>query len=266
MRSRNRENVMIGNFSLASQDGGSRWVPGELSGWWERPGIRRDDLPRDLSDGDFPAPWRFEPRYVSITGRVKTASHEHTHHVIDQLNGFCVTQREWLHVQGHGQLQSALVEADDSPDINILNPQLLDYTLHFKANDPRKYGEYRTADVGHDWTEMRHYGNYPAQLSFSLRVQDVGDTGYQLSGQYEDGERRAWWYFYSSSDWWHNIDFARGTHMIGSTPRPERVRYSEAFEVRPREVTLVRARPHSYDEPYGPGTISGTATWRDTWI
>src|SRR5690554_5965424 len=99
---------MIGNFSLSGQDGGSRWVTGELSGWWERPGIRRNELSRDLSDGDFPAPWHFEPRYVSVTGRVKTTSHEHTHHVIDQLNGLCATRREWLHVQGHGHLQSAL--------------------------------------------------------------------------------------------------------------------------------------------------------------
>lgn len=237
-----------------------------LSGWWERPQVKRNVVSRELGDGDFLTPWNYEARRITIGGVVSCASHDQMHHVMDQLNGLCASRREWLHVQGHGGLQSALIEADDGPLLVPLSDRQLEFSLPFRAPDPRKYGEIRTADVGHDFTSIRQYGNYPATPLFSLRAQDVGDTGFQLSGEYEDGERRVWWYNYSSSDWTHNIDFARGTHMVGSTPRPERVRYSETFQIRPHQVTRVRARPHSYDDPVGDGDVSGTVTWRDTWI
>lgn len=257
---------MVGGHLLSGTLQGAGYRVTRLGGWWTRPNVKRTVLPRELADGDFPQPWHFEARYISIDGYVDCQDHAQMHHIMDQLNGLAVTRREYLTVQGHGQMQSALVEADGGALVEPVTDKLLRFELRFKANDPRKYGEQRTADVGHDWSTLRQLGNYPAVPSFRLRVEDVGETGYQLSGEYPDGERRVWWYFQGVSNAWHDVDYASPQHLASGNPHPEHVRYSETFKVPPREYVLVRARPHSYDSDYGPGTVIGAVTWRDTWI
>lgn len=266
MNQHKHESILIGGHPLSGLLHGAEYRVSRLSGWWERPAVKRNAISRELSDGDFLSPWHYEPRYITIGGLVDCTNHRQMHHIMDQLNGLAAARREWLSIQGHGPLASALVEADDQPVLTPLTDKLLRYSLYFKASDPRKYGEQRTADVGHDWTTLRHYGNYPAIPSFELYLTDVGDNGYQLSGEYPDGERRVWWYFYWGNNIWHSIDFATSRHVTLNGYFPERVRYSETFEVPPHTYVRTRARPHAYDQDYGPGSVEGTVSWRDTWI
>ena len=159
---------MVGGHLLSGRLQGADYRVTRLGGWWDRPNVKRNALSRELGDGDFPQPWHFEARSISIDGYVTAQSHEQMHHIMDQLNGLAVTRREWLSVQGHGQLTSALVEADGGAAVHPVTDRMLRFELRFKANDPRRYGEQRTAEVGHDWSTLRQMGNYPAVPSFRL--------------------------------------------------------------------------------------------------
>lgn len=254
---------MVGGHLLSGTLQGADYKVTRLGGWWDRPNIKRNVLARELADGDFPQPWHFEARYISIDGYVDCQDHAQMHHIMDQLNGLAVNRREYLTIQGHGQMSSALVEADGGALVEPVTDKLLRFELRFKANDPRKYGEERTADVGHDWTTLRQYGNYPAAPRFRLHApSSVGDSGYRLMGRYPDGERTYWWYNYAGNNTIQNIDFATGRHVVLDLERGSRIRTAETFSVPPHTFVEAMARPYTS----GSGEVTGTATWRDTWI
>lgn len=257
------EAIMIGNHPLSGKLMGAEYRVTRLGGWWTRPNVKRAELSRELGDGDFPQPWHFEARYISIDGYVDCQDHGQMHHIMDQLNGLAVTRREYLSVQGHGQLQSSLVEADGGGMVEPVTDKLLRFELRFKANDPRKYGEMHTADVSTTWSRLRQFGNYPAYPSFRLSSSDIDDNGFQIFGDYPDGEQRVWWYNYFSDNATHEVDFRTGKHLVGGVARPGRIRRSETFMIPPHNYVRNLVRPQTSSTA---GSMIGTVSWRDTWI
>lgn len=262
LSSGDRPNIQIGGHSLNSMLGGVEYFVTDVTGWLDRPDIKQDSVSRELTDGDFPAPWHFGPRLIGIDGVAFCRDWAEQHHIVDQLNGLAANRREWLTIQGPGPMQSALVEVSGNSNFRMGINGVLRFELRFKANDPRKYGELRTADVSTSWTTIRHYGNYPATPSFVLTSSDIGDSGFLVYGEYPDEERRIWWYDYATSGATHRINFATGEHLVGGTPRPERVRRSETWAIDPHVGMRTLVRPQTS----GDGDISGTVSWRDTWI
>lgn len=255
------EAIMVGGHPLSGTLQGAGYKVTRLGGWWTRPNVKRAELSRELADGDFPQPWHFEARYISIDGYVEAESHAQAHHIMDQLNGLAVARREYLTVQGHGVTQSALVEADGGALVETITDKLVRFELRFKANDPRKYGPLRTVEMDEKiWYTVRQYGNYPAAPFMTVRP-DVTDPGYEVLAEMPDGTRRTWWYDTAVSIW-NYIYFDEGRHLVGQTEWPRRQRRSETWMVPPHESirVLVRTRDAAT------GTISGTLEYRDTWI
>lgn len=260
---RHKEYVSVGDHRLTGEVGGTLWQVGEMSGWWERPGVKRQDLSRELADGDFPTPWHYEPRYISIPGRVKACSHDALHAALDTLNGLASRSRETLSVSGHGRQMSALVQADDSPDISILNHRLADFTLHFKANDPRKLGFEHEVEVGPEPVEVEHCGNYMSYpvLEVWPTAGPLGPRGFTADFRYQDGALRRWWFEFPATGT-HRIDFYTGVQLFGETRQPQ-VRRADSCFVPPG--VPVEVSVHDASRPAS-GGVAGLLRWRDTWI
>lgn len=259
MRFRTSENVQIGGFSISGVREGADWTVGDLQGWWDRPGVKRTDTSREMGDGDYPAPWRFDARYITIPGRVRARDHDHMHAIMDRLGSLAAFRRETLSVQGHGPVQSALVQADDPPAFTMLNDRILDFTLFFKATDPCRYGQERSVELRSAFTDVPQIGNYLAYPSITVRPVNARG-GFRLVTE-SAGEQRVWEYLFSgTTSETHRMDLASGRHFVSGVEQPNRLG-SAAFW--PLTATpTVRARI----EPIRGGSVTATATYRDTWI
>ena len=257
--SQHNESILIGGQQLSGILMGADYKVTRLSGWWERPAVKRNAAARELSDGDFPTPWKFESRYVDIGGRVKCTDHGQMHHIMDQLNGLCVTRREWLTIQGHGQTTAALVEPDDMPDFTTVTDNYLQFGLHFKATDPRRYGDSHALSIGSDYVTATQSGNYPSWPVIIVTAQSAAQ-GFTLEANSPRGTS-AW--TYAEGAWQgfeYRIDMRTGQIFVDGVERPERVQDMRTVPVRPREPMRFRVRP--VDE----GTVSAEVHYSDVWI
>lgn len=250
---------MIGGHPLSGILQGADYSVGRLSGWWQRPAVKRAAIARELADGDFPISWNYEARYIGIDGRVKTKSHEQMHHIMDQLNGICAVNREWLTIQGHGGTQSALVEADESPYVYPITDKIFRFELRFKANDPRKYGQHYEEFIGQADRTYRNFGNYPATPILDINAFGA-DSGFIVEAVI-DGVTRRWEYLRStSSSEVHRIDMRTGQHFVDGVERPDRLGRSQLWAIPPHKQVEARVFPVTS------GNTNGFVSWRDTWI
>lgn len=251
---------MVGGHPLSGILQGAEYTVSTWDGWRERPDVKRDAIRRERADGDFPTPWQYEARYITLGGMIFAKSHEQMHHIEEQLNGLCATQREWLTIQGHGPTASALVEPDGKPILKQITDTVLEFVLYFKANDPRKTGALHRDEIGSGWTSHSQLGNYPATPR--IRVSPANAPGGYVIEARSGGELFRW--EYTSGAWFledHHIDMATGKHFVDDTEQPSRLGRAEIWGVPPTQEVTVRLFPINSAD-----SLTGELVYRDTWI
>ena len=131
---------------------------GGLSGWFESPGVRREDTPRPLGDGVFTAPTYRSGRSVAWRGLILTRSAAEQRHAMEQLAGMCSGRGlRRLTVQHDGDSTWADVALVDAPTVKVeAYGRVARYDVEVFAPDPRRYGEMHTY-AGTD--RVYHRGN-----------------------------------------------------------------------------------------------------------
>lgn len=177
-------------------DGGSALFAvehGALRGWFEAPGVRRDETSRPLADGSFLAPSFRSGRSISWRGLIHSRSPFEQREAMEQLSGVCSgTGLSRLTVQAHGEATWADVHLAAEPSIEILHyGRIARYDLELWAPDPRRYGELRTFSGG---SNVYHRGNAPAfpliRISSGAATYNVVSPGgtFRVSGAPAGGE------------------------------------------------------------------------------
>lgn len=251
---------MVGGHPLSGLLQGAEYTVSTWDGWRERPDVKRDPISRERADGDFPTPWQYEARYITLGGMIFAKSHEQMHHIEEQLNGLCATQREWLTIQGHGPTASALVEPDGKPILKQITDTVLEFVLYFKANDPRKTGALYRNPISRTTTVHSQIGNYPVAPELRIKAFNA-PSGFAIEAAY-DGITRRWEYVtgaWSSQD--HVIDMATGKHFANGVERANRLGQADLWNIPPRTEVAVRLMAIGSSD-----LISGELVYRDTWI
>lgn len=129
------------------------------SGWYESPGVRREEVARAMSHGAFNLPGYRSQRLIGIPGHILARTPATLVHLQDRLSGLLAdgsagrlmvddaSGTRWADVR----LAGCSIEPIDSMTSRFL--------LQLWAADPRKYGETRTFESGQP---VFHYGNFPA--------------------------------------------------------------------------------------------------------
>ena len=212
-----REYIRVGGFPLSHLLQGASYRVNRLSGWWQRPSVKRTTVARSRADGDLPMPWDFNARHIAIDGHITARDHNHMHHVMDTLSAIATTDREWLSIQGHGPLTAALVEADDEPFLMPVTDRKFRFELRFKANDPRRYGERWDRPLIGGTNEYRQYGTYPSPVHAYPRLSAVAaGNGYTLTAAVPRVGNRVWECFgvIGMSSIEHHADITAGVHFV----------------------------------------------------
>lgn len=134
---------------------------GSLKGWFEAPGVRRNDEPRPLADGSFTAPTLRAGRSVSWSGLILTKTPAEQHRAMEQLAGVCSGRGlSRLTVQHMTDTTWTDVHLTQPPEVTIAAyGRVARYDVELFAPDPRRYGERRSFSNG---TNVYHRGNAPA--------------------------------------------------------------------------------------------------------
>ena len=152
---------------------------GALKGWFESPGVRRDDVPRPLGDGSFTAPTFRSGRSVSWSGLILTKTPAEQHHAMEQLAGMCSGQGlSRLTVQHESHATWADVQIMQPPEVTVeAYGRVARYDVELWAPDARRYGELRSFANG---TNVYHRGNAPA---FPVVRIGTGSASYDITWQ-----------------------------------------------------------------------------------
>ena len=152
---------------------------GSLKGWFEAPGVRRNDEPRPLADGSFTAPTFRAGRSVSWSGLILTKTPAEQHHAMEQLAGMCSGQGlSRLTVQHESHATWADVQIMQPPEVTVeAYGRVARYDVELWAPDARRYGELRSFANG---TNVYHRGNAPA---FPVVRIGTGSASYDITWQ-----------------------------------------------------------------------------------
>lgn len=134
---------------------------GALSGWFESPGVRRDDSPRPLGDGSFTAPTYRSGRSVAWSGLILTESPWEQRRAMEQLAGMCSGRGLYrLTVQHESDPTWTDVQLVQPPEVQVeAYGRVARYDVEVFAPRARRYGELRSFSNGNN---VFHRGNAPA--------------------------------------------------------------------------------------------------------
>lgn len=152
---------------------------GALKGWFESPGVRRQDAPRPLGDGSFTAPTYRAGRSIAWSGLIHTTSPGEQRHALEQLAGLCEGRGlSRLSVQHESHATWADVQLAQAPEATVLvYGKLARYDVELWAPDARRYGELRSFTNG---SNVYHRGNAPA---FPVVRIGTGAASYDITWQ-----------------------------------------------------------------------------------
>lgn len=150
---------------------------GALEGWFESPGVRRDDAPRPLGDGSFTAETFRAGRSIAWSGLILTDSPREQRTALEQLAGMCSGRGLYrLSVQHESVPTWADVQLAQAPEATVLvYGRVARYDVELFAPDARRFGELRSFTGGNN---VYHRGNAPA---FPVVVIPTGGASYTLS-------------------------------------------------------------------------------------
>ena len=134
---------------------------GGLDGWFESPGIRREDKAREGGHGSFVARTFKTGRVVSWRGLVHSTSPAAQRRDLEQLAGMAHTEGvRRLTVQHDAEATWADAQLNSAPDVQILSyGRLARYEVELWCPAPWRFGETRSFPVG---SAAFHYGNVDA--------------------------------------------------------------------------------------------------------
>lgn len=196
---------------------------GSLKGWFEAPGVRRNDEPRPLADGSFTAPTFRSGRSVSWSGLILTKTPAEQHHAMEQLAGMCSGEGlSRLTVQHESHATWADVQVMQPPEVTVeAYGRVARYDVELWAPDPRRYGELRSFPGG---ANVFHRGNAPAfpvvQLTSASTYNIVSPGGtFRVSGAEFGGT--------------HRVDMRTGRLTRNGTPVLGAVTRAETWAIPP---------------------------------
>lgn len=252
--------ITIGGRPVSGVYQGAEYRVTRLAGWWERPAVKREDVKRELADGDFPAIVKYEARYIGIDGTVICQNHDQMHQIMDELNGLCAWRREDLVIGGHGVTTQALVEPDGQPFLLPETDRILRFELRFKANDPRRYGmTEHVVTAGGSWTQVAQVGNYPTFPVVRVRAQGTSE-GFEMLAR-APHHTALWRYLLPPSEGNDVVFDVRASRpIVNGVMRPDATSTSAVWSIRPGELREVQVTP------IGPGSVEVDVHYRDAWI
>lgn len=162
--------------TLAGTDRFGRWVTTALDGWWDSPDVQGETISRSNADGEYDLPIYNQARFLTVTGTLRTTSHDLTHEGMNFLTGPIAGR---LQVAGHGNLQWAEAKRNGGVKFTPLTDTLSQWQVRLKCVNPLKYGDaQQVAGVTGTGFYLNHFGNYPASPVFSI----TGDmpSGYRI--------------------------------------------------------------------------------------
>ncbi len=162
------------------------WKVSTLQGWWDSPRPRAEDTERPFGDGSIPGSITYEPRRITISGRVMAKNHGYMHEAMQALAALSFRKFSDLVVHGHGSTQWASVRIDGQITFVSRTEKYLQFEIPLVAVDPFKYGatETFTASSGSPvyvhhmgtveaWPVVTVTGNMTGGYTVSVRGQTV---------------------------------------------------------------------------------------------
>lgn len=178
--------ISLDGFALNQATREGLWRITELTGWWDPPQTRADDIERPFGDGEIPGTITYQSRRIRISGRVISKSHGYMHEAMQRLAGLSFRKFSTLVVDGHGSTQSATVRVDGQVTFVPRTDKYLQFEIPLLAVDPFKYGSSEafsvasgsSSDVHHmgtvdSWPVVTVTGSMPDGYSLSYRSQSV---------------------------------------------------------------------------------------------
>lgn len=138
------EIIKLGVQLLAGHTHAHEWAVSSLDGWWDTPDVKenREDVP--YGHGGYVLPEFYQERLITVTGRVRSKSHEHQHEAINALKG-CIMpgQVKTLQVLGHGPDQWANVMLARQIKAVPVTDVHTSFQISLRSPDPRIFGASR---------------------------------------------------------------------------------------------------------------------------
>ncbi len=180
-----KADIKLGDFVFNRIDEyGVVWVVSDVEGWWNRPQVEMQDLPRGWGDGSYTTYGRYGSRQLTITGSFilqdpDTQLEAARERLIKAIN--LVKQDAWLILDE--EVPKALrVRLSGTPSISTINPRgRTDFSIGLVSADPIKYKWADARDDGYALTTansnaevvtIRNDGNTPVSAIFEI----VGPT------------------------------------------------------------------------------------------
>jgi hypothetical protein len=174
------ELIKLDGQILNGSDRLGEWKTNSIEGWWDSPDPKGEDVERPNADGDFDLEVFYKARYITITGRLFSTSHEQLHRAMNRFSGL-VQKNGRLQVSGHGPTQWADVKRASGFSMTPVTDQFAQWQVRLKAVNPRKYGDttpFTFTSIG----DLSQRGNYPASPVFT--VTGNSPAGYTINGEH----------------------------------------------------------------------------------
>jgi hypothetical protein len=165
------------------EDTTNPWTVTELSGWFERGGVRQDRTPRPWGDGNFSSPSFREAKLPAIEGRYFSRSARDQHEAMQSLEALLGNgDMTRLTVQGPNGTTWASAQLDDNPTFKVeAFGEVFAYRAVMYVPDGYRFGDENVSGSG----ELAlHRGTADATPSFTVTAVTNMPGGYKISSPY----------------------------------------------------------------------------------
>ena len=189
----NESDFWIGDIPLNNIDeNGCKWMIEDVNGWWELPPPEIPDDSRPYSDdGDYYVSGRYAVRTITIKGRIipptpnnRIVAADARDRLSSTLNAVRKTLVFKVMEPRHPKQANVQISAVPTMEINDMDNHV-EFTIQFKASDPRKYSE-ELHNVSSQLAGLMSGGRrYPRQFYYTYgEVPDDGTIHATNNGNY----------------------------------------------------------------------------------
>lgn len=174
--------VRLGSQIVHGVDRVGQWVVTDLTGWHDQPATRRDGGERPRAHGDYAAERFYGPRMITVDGLLHFGDRDRRGYAVQAMEVLTAVAGVDLVdfvVSDAGVTRLARVKSLGI-DYVAKTPAAVTFQLRLKADDPRRFGEFRqvTAPSGEGVTVFQR-GTFPAAPV--VRVTGSMPDGYALA-------------------------------------------------------------------------------------
>lgn len=174
--------VTVGGVTFYGTEGDTGFRFSDFDGWNDAPEARGETIERPDAHGDFDTPVTRGPRLIMLSGWVFEADEDDLEARRNQLMGILADGRSGtITVKEYGTTLTATVRLWGDPRFKRRGDTgYADWSIRFRAPNPRKYGATHNYGPGSTVNDIEHDGNFPA--SSVLTVAGSSGGGYTVTG------------------------------------------------------------------------------------